>query len=104
MAPATVSAGWLWEMRSAIVARVCDRNPIEVADDLGHRFGDDFRMADHPGAILPCPESRYRVGSPPRILVTRRLGSGTIEQSRRSLTAAHPALKMERLKNHTPAE
>ena len=38
MAPATVSAGWLWEMRSAIVARVRDRNPMEVADDLGHRF------------------------------------------------------------------
>src|SRR6266566_8116880 len=25
-------------MRSAIVARVRDRNPMEVADDLGHRF------------------------------------------------------------------
>src|SRR6266481_4616083 len=25
-------------MRSAIVARVCARNPMEVADDLGHRF------------------------------------------------------------------
>jgi hypothetical protein len=25
-------------MRSAIVARVRDRNPIEVASDLGHRF------------------------------------------------------------------
>jgi hypothetical protein len=33
-----VSAGWLWEMRSAIVARVRDRNPMEVAEDLGHRF------------------------------------------------------------------
>ena len=38
MAPVTVSAGWLWEMRSAIVARVRDRNPMEVADDLGHGF------------------------------------------------------------------
>jgi len=45
VAPATVSAGWLWKMRSAIVARVRDRNPLEVADDLGHRFGDYFRMA-----------------------------------------------------------
>src|SRR4029077_12939252 len=25
-------------MRSAIVVRVRDRNPMEVADDLGHRF------------------------------------------------------------------
>jgi hypothetical protein len=32
-------------MRSAIVARVRDRNPMEVADDLGHRFWR-FRMAD----------------------------------------------------------
>jgi hypothetical protein len=31
-------APWLWEMRSAIVARVRDRNPMEIADDLGHRF------------------------------------------------------------------
>jgi hypothetical protein len=38
VAPATVSAGWLWEMRSATVARVRNRNPMEVADDLGHRF------------------------------------------------------------------
>jgi len=38
VAPATVSAGWLWEMRSAIAARVRDRNRMEVADDLGHRF------------------------------------------------------------------
>jgi hypothetical protein len=38
VAPATVSAGWLWEMRSAIVARVRNRNPMEVADDLGHRL------------------------------------------------------------------
>src|SRR5260370_38849633 len=38
VAPATVSAGWLWEMHPAIVARVRDRNPMEVADDLGHRF------------------------------------------------------------------
>jgi hypothetical protein len=35
-------------MRSAIVTKVCVRNPMEVADDLGHRFGDYFRMADHP--------------------------------------------------------
>jgi len=34
MAPATVSAGWLREIRSAIVARVRDHNPMEVADDL----------------------------------------------------------------------
>ena len=33
-----MSAGWLWEMRSAIVARVHDRNPMEVADDLGGPF------------------------------------------------------------------
>lgn len=33
-----VSAAWRWEMRSAIVARVRDRNMMEVADDLGHRF------------------------------------------------------------------
>ena len=33
-----MSAGWLWEMRSAIVAKVRNRNPMEVADDLGHRF------------------------------------------------------------------
>jgi len=43
-----MSAGWLWEMRSATVARVRDRNPMEIADDLGHRFGDYFRMADKP--------------------------------------------------------
>ena len=46
----TVSAGWLWEMRSAIVARVRDRNRMEVADDLGHRFWR-FRMADRSGVI-----------------------------------------------------
>ena len=34
VALATVSAGWLWEMRSATVARVRDRNPMEIADDL----------------------------------------------------------------------
>ena len=33
-----MSAGWLGEMRSAIVARVRDRNRMEVADDLGHRL------------------------------------------------------------------
>jgi len=27
--------------------RVRDRNPMEVADDLGTVFGDYFRMADH---------------------------------------------------------
>ena len=37
-------------MRSAIVGRVSDRNPMEIADDLGHRFGDYFRMADNPSA------------------------------------------------------
>jgi len=31
-------------MRSAIVARVCVRNPMEVADDLGHRF---WRLLPH---------------------------------------------------------
>jgi hypothetical protein len=31
---ATVCAGWLWEMRSAIVARVRNRNPMEGANDL----------------------------------------------------------------------
>jgi hypothetical protein len=46
VAPATVSAGWLWEMHSAIVARVRDRNPMEVAEDLGTVFGDYFRIAD----------------------------------------------------------
>ena len=39
-APPTASAGWLWEMRLAIATRVRDRNPMELADDLGHRFGD----------------------------------------------------------------
>jgi hypothetical protein len=48
VAPATVSAGWLREIRSAIVARVRDRNPMEVADDLGHRFVANFWLADHP--------------------------------------------------------
>jgi hypothetical protein len=43
MAPATVSAGWSREMRSAIVAKVRNRNPMEVADDLGHSWR--FRMA-----------------------------------------------------------
>jgi hypothetical protein len=38
-------------MRSAIVARARDRNRMEVANDLGHRFGDYFRMADNPLAI-----------------------------------------------------
>ena len=28
--------GWPWEMGSATVARVRDRNPMEIADDLGH--------------------------------------------------------------------
>ena len=42
-----MSAGWLLEMCQAIVARVRDRNPMEVADDLGHPFGDYFRMADY---------------------------------------------------------
>jgi len=27
---------------------VRDRNLMEVANDLGHRFGDYFRMADDP--------------------------------------------------------
>jgi hypothetical protein len=40
VAPATVSAGWLREIRAAIVARVRDRNPMEVADDLGSGFCD----------------------------------------------------------------
>jgi len=40
VAPATASSGWLWEMRLAIVARVRDRDPMDVADDLGHVFGD----------------------------------------------------------------
>ena len=35
-------------MRLAIVARMRDRNPMEVDDDLGRRFGDYFRMADDP--------------------------------------------------------
>ena len=39
------------ERRSAIAARVRDRNPMEVADDLGHRFGRFFRMADKPSKI-----------------------------------------------------
>ena len=38
-------------MRSAIVARVCVRNPMEVADDLGHRFWR-FRMPDHGSEAL----------------------------------------------------
>jgi len=38
VAPATVNAAWLWGRRSAIVARVRDRNPIEVAHFLGRRF------------------------------------------------------------------
>jgi len=33
-----VSTGWLLEVCQAIVARVRDRNPMEVADDLGHPF------------------------------------------------------------------
>jgi len=35
-------------MRSAIVAKVHDRNRMAVTHDLGQRFGDYFRMADHP--------------------------------------------------------
>jgi hypothetical protein len=31
-----------------------------------NKLGDSFRVADQPGAILACPESRYRVGPPPR--------------------------------------
>jgi len=38
VAPATVSGGWLWEMRSAIMTRERDRNPMEIADGLGHGF------------------------------------------------------------------
>ena len=30
--------GWLREMRSAIMARVRDCNPMELAGDLAHRF------------------------------------------------------------------
>jgi hypothetical protein len=44
VAPATMSARRLSEMRSAIVARVRDRNPMGIADDLGHRFW----------RLLPC--------------------------------------------------
>ena len=38
-------------MRSAIVARVCVRNPMEVADDLGHRFWRLLPYADNPPGI-----------------------------------------------------
>jgi hypothetical protein len=56
VASATVSAEWLWEMRAAIVARVRNRNPMEVADDLGHRFLR-FRVADHsPKAVSSIAE------------------------------------------------
>jgi hypothetical protein len=34
VAAPTLSAGWLWQMRSATVARVRDRNPLGIADDL----------------------------------------------------------------------
>jgi len=36
-------------MRSAIVARVSDRNRMEVADDLGHGCGDYYGLADDSG-------------------------------------------------------
>jgi hypothetical protein len=42
VAPTTVSAGWLWEMRLAIVARV--RSGLLMTQ--GAVFGDYFRMAD----------------------------------------------------------
>ena len=46
MAPATVSAGWLWEMRSVILARVRDRNAMEVAETWAPFLAIYFRMAD----------------------------------------------------------
>ena len=52
MVPVTVSPGWLWEMCSAIVARVRDRSPMEVSDDLGHSVnGNYLGGADKSGAI-----------------------------------------------------
>jgi len=32
----------------AIVARVCDPNPMELPNDLGYRSCDYFRVADQP--------------------------------------------------------
>src|SRR5258708_14783263 len=56
VAPATVSAGWLWEMRSAIVASVGDRNPMEVADDLGHH---SLRLlSPYGGPLLIAPPTK----------------------------------------------
>jgi len=55
-----VSTGWLWEMRSAIVARVRDRNPMEVADDLGHRF-----LAITSGLPTHRPEPSFVCASSP---------------------------------------
>jgi len=31
---------------------VRDRNPMEVADDLGRRFGEYFRMADYRNTVV----------------------------------------------------
>ncbi len=40
-------------MHSAIVARVGDRNPMGIADDLGPVLGDYFRrMPDNPGVAV----------------------------------------------------
>ncbi len=63
----TLSAGWLREMRPAIVAKVRDRDPMEVADDLGHRFWrfSGRRRRAHALASVRRPNCPYtfRVGS-----------------------------------------
>ena len=51
-----MSAGWLWEMRSAIVARVRDHNPMEMADDLGHRFWRLLSCGQRSTQNLGCHE------------------------------------------------
>src|SRR6266478_8312140 len=90
-----VSAGWLWEMRSAIVARVRDRNPMEVANDLGHRFGDYFRMADllaQNGSFLAFHTANLDSWLLAQNLVSvlRRTGSADSAENSRSSCAERP--------------
>ena len=75
----TVSAGWLWEMRSAIAAKVRDRNPMEIADDLGHRFWRLLPYGRQPAnyrmvALIEMLDARHQ---PPCSSVKHCCGGGT---------------------------
>jgi len=54
VAPATVSVGWLWKMRPAIVARVHNCSSMEIADDLGHRSWRLLPYGHSPRIAISC--------------------------------------------------